>query len=122
MEIGPLHNQKPQVSSVSSATEQKAKENVPSKAQSVDTVELSSDAREKMAQMADSARAKYGLGEMPTNDSSVKSENKAGLRMDKIKTAKERVKQGFYDQQHVRQEIADKMMDDIKGFSNGETE
>ncbi|RKX25651.1 MAG: hypothetical protein DRP47_09470 [Candidatus Zixiibacteriota bacterium] len=120
MEIGPLQNHKPQVSSVPPKIEKR--ETKTGNMQPVDTVELSSNAREKLAQLADSARARYGLGEMQRGNCLENEGSSSELRVEKIKLARERISQSFYNQKHIMQEIADKLTDEIRKPLDEDTE
>ncbi|MBU8932750.1 MAG: hypothetical protein KOO62_01970 [candidate division Zixibacteria bacterium] len=117
MEIGPLHNNKPQPPAV--APKPESTTGASEKAQRSDSVELSLDARQKLTQLADTARSQYGLGEMPPRDD---ADSDGGLRMDKIRQARQRIDQGFYDQPHVRQEIAGKLANEMSKFTPGDSD
>ena len=117
MEIGPLHNNQPQALAAASKPEPTpgASENVPRG----DSVELSQNALQELSRLADTARSRYGLGEMPPHD---EVESDGSLRMDKIRQARQRINQGFYDQPHVRQEIAGKLADEMSKTTPGDSD
>ena len=110
MEIGPLqnHNHWLLPSSAKPTPELNAK--APEKSQHYDSVELSLDGRQRLAQLADTARIRHGLGKMPPRDT---AESDGSLRMDKIQQVRLRINKGFYDQPHIRKEIAEKLADEM---------
>ena len=117
MEIGPLRNYKPPPVADQPVTEQKTKG--AEKAQLCDSVELSHDARQKLAEMADAVRVTYGLGEMPPQD---EGETGGNLRTDRIFLARQRINQGYYDQPHIRFGIAEKLADEVINLSQTDFE
>lgn len=117
MEIGPLHNHRPPAQADQPVTERKAK--ATPKAPPGDSVELSSEARRSLAAMADAARANYGLGAMPQRD---EADIGGDFITDKLSLARQRIESGYYDQPHIRNEIARRLADEVNWISPTESD
>ena len=67
-----------------------------------DTVEISSDARRRLAELADTARAGLDTGRPDVAEASADD-----LRQERILLARMRMKSGYYNQSDVKKQIAD---------------
>ncbi len=109
MKIGPLPPNRP--AQTGETAPMRTKKTAEPEAGAKDRVEVSSDARMKLAEAADEARreivsgAKQREPEPQTNDL-------AGT--DRIARLRERVKSGYYERPEVRAQIVDNLADDIK--------
>jgi len=106
MEIGPLHQAR---TIVERQPAQSAPAATPpgNAAVSADSVEISGDARERLAVLADQSRA-----EQASADQSVQTAD-TGLRLDKIRLARARIRSGYYNQPQTKQDIAARLAEDL---------
>lgn len=68
-----------------------------------DTVEISSDGRRRLAELADTARAGLDAGGSDVAESASTDD----LRQERILLARMRMKSGYYNQSDVKKQIAD---------------
>ena len=109
MEIGPLSNDKPIQQQagpkrIEEKTGQQAKE-------TVDRVEISDDARARLAELADLRLQSHGDDAEPTRAGDAGPEEESNH--DRIAEIRKRIETGFYDQPEIREKIADKLVDDL---------
>ncbi len=76
-----------------------------------DTVEIVSESRRRIAHLADSLRARYGI----TDAVGVRKEidGEASSESSRIRMIQARVRSGYYDQADVLRIVADKMAEDF---------
>ncbi|HUV30200.1 MAG TPA: hypothetical protein VMY05_03790 [Acidobacteriota bacterium] len=104
MEIGPLSNKPPLPSPADRS--QDRQEAVEKGAPPQDSVEISRDARCRLAELADAA-----LRAEKTGDGAVDRADRP--REDKIEQARQRAREGFYDRPDIRDLIADRLIEDL---------
>ncbi len=122
MDIGPLSNGRPV--SLPSGKKTDGEKQVTHQPKPTDTVEISDDARRKLAELADAVlRAR---GAEPTRQAQVgdvrktegrgmsESRDTDANRADKIEQARRRIETGFYDRPEVKKEIADRLTDEME--------
>ena len=95
MEIGPLSNKQP-VPPEGGRVRSSQPETPASPKEQTDRVEISSDARTRLAEAADARLAE---------------EQQA--RREKLDLIRERIKSGFYERPEVDQQVADRLIDDL---------
>ena len=126
MDIGPLSNERPVKQPASNRTGEKIQKLEGARPQPEDVVEISQDARRKLAQLADAAlrteRKQQPVGGLTEANS---QDEKGGpvpnvTKAQNMEQIHQRLRTGFYDQPEVRREIADRLIDDIdKGDDPG---
>jgi anti-sigma28 factor (negative regulator of flagellin synthesis) len=94
MEIGPVSNKQPVQQGGAARPEQPAE--TPRPKATADCVEISDDARAKLAEAADRQLTADQVA-----------------RRDKLELVKERIKSGYYDRPEVDQAVADRLIDDL---------
>ena len=122
MEIGPVNNSKPIQPSTSQSSRRKAGDPdtpIPSLART-DTVDISEDARRKLAELADRALAEMGGvnnefdGRVDRNGkSAVSGSGKADQNSERLDEIRQRIESGYYDQPEIRGDIADRLSDEM---------
>jgi hypothetical protein len=84
-----------------------------------DRVEISENARAKLAELADQALTEQyephdGTRAGPQREAEdTRSHSSASARHSKLAEVRKRIRSGFYDQTDVKKEIADRLADDI---------
>ena len=114
MEIGPLSNRRPLPTPVDNRSE--GQPAVKNETELKDTVEISDDARTRLAQLADAAlRAARDGSRQPSDQVSTKGEGVESTipTQERIERIRERIESGFYDQPDVKGKIADRLIDDL---------
>jgi len=114
MEIGPLSNRRPLPAPVDGRFD--GQPAVKNETELKDTVEISNDARVRLAQLADAAlRAARDGSQQRTDEVSTKGEGveSAIPAQERIEQVRARIESGFYDQPDVRGKIADRLIDDL---------
>jgi hypothetical protein len=122
MEIGPVHNSKPIQPSTSQSSRRKAGDPdtpKPSPART-DTVDISEDARRKLAELADRALAEMGGvdnefdGRIDRNGKSAASgSGKADQISERLDEVRRRIESGYYDRADIKGDIADRLSDEM---------
>ncbi len=121
MEIGPVHNSKPIQPSTSQSSRRKADDPdtpKPSPART-DTVDISEDARRKLAELADRALAEMGGvdsefdGHVDRNGTSAASGGKAEQISERLDEIRRRIESGYYDRADIKGDIADRLSDEM---------
>jgi hypothetical protein len=122
MEIGPVHNSKPIQPSTSQSSRRKADDSdtpKPSPART-DTVDISEDARRKLAELADRALAEMGGvnnefdGGVERHGSLAESRSgKADQISERLDEIRRRIDSGYYDRPDIRGDIADRLSDEM---------
>lgn len=115
MDIGPVDNRRPDHQPIKKSLESKPSEEF-QRSPAIDRAEISLEARQKLSELANSARASEseaqtsrveGLDGQQRMDDDLK---KAGS-LDQIR---ERIESGYYERPEVRDQIAGSMSDDIE--------
>lgn len=119
MEIGPVHNDQPNSGRVK--TEKIKKNSGPKAAPAGDRVEISNEARMKLAALADRAlhevsRAHRQSGPAAVQKSLQQQDDKAA----KLALVRGRIEYGFYDRPDVKQKIAERLATELKRSSEEE--
>ncbi|UCC43459.1 MAG: flagellar biosynthesis anti-sigma factor FlgM [Candidatus Zixiibacteriota bacterium] len=97
MEIGPLSDNREPLSSSGKAPEGIDQEGKPADKQ--DSIEISNEARTKLAELADAALAA--------------EPNKGTTWEHRVDHIRNRIEEGFYDRLSVREKIAENLMEDL---------
>jgi len=107
MEIGPLSNYQP--GQRPEKPDQPHQETAPPEPtrKIVDKLDISLDARVRLAELADQELMRQRSGGAQPVDREV------SRGQDRIEMIRRRIESGFYDQPEVRADIADKLIDDI---------
>ncbi len=108
MEIGPVRSDHP---SSGRAETEKTKNNCePKAASAVDRIEISNEARMRLAALADRALKAASQAHRQTDSQSLqKSLEQHDDKTDKLAQARDRIESGFYDREDVRQKIAERL-------------
>ncbi len=108
MKIGPVdrNNLVPQPNRQAEPT----KDKVGQETQSADRLEVSDDARRRLAELADRARRDLLAGPLDAEAPSQADE----LASDRIARLRQKVASGFYQRPDVIQQVAENLADDIK--------
>jgi hypothetical protein len=114
MEIGPVHNSRPIQPSTSQSSRRKTDDPdtpTPSSART-DTVDISEDARRKLAELADRALAEMG-GVSNEFDGRVDRNGKADQISERLDEIRRRIEAGYYDRPEIKGDIADRLSDEM---------
>lgn len=116
MDIGPVDNRVPDHQPNKKSPDGKPPEE-PNSSQAKDRVEISLEARARLSELADQARASEVEalndnidgpdGNRPSHDETLR-------KADSVAEIRERIESGFYDRSDVMDQIADKLSDDFK--------
>lgn len=104
MEIGPLHNDKPVQSA--GGNRQKSAGEIPRIAPKKDSVEISGEARKRLAELADRYWKEAGLSSGPGAGDRCASE--------RVTRARTRIESGYYEDPEVKEKIADRLIEGIR--------
>jgi hypothetical protein len=122
MKIGPLSNEQKVWAGLQKMKSRPAKDDFEQKK---DTVEISQEARKKLAELADQALkresgGKVVAGKRPGNDDIVdkavteeENDGEKNLSPGRQAEIRKRISTGFYDRPEIRDQIIDKLADDI---------
>ena len=106
MDIGKVNNELPEYQPEKKFVAKKADELPPPVE---DKVDLSLEARRRLAEMADQA---LGVNETIGADRA-KTETDSTTKAESLDEVRQRIKSGFYEQEAVKRKIADKLADDL---------
>ena len=106
MEIGPLSNQQSGQKSIGSENPNRETSRPETARKIADRIEISENARAKLAELADQELRKQCLASKPVSADYLTDE-------ERIETIRRRIKSGFYNQPGVRTRIADELIDDL---------
>ncbi len=108
MKIGPVdrNNPAPQPNRQAEPTKEKVGKDTPA----ADRIEVSDDARRRLAELADRARRELLAGPQEAEAPSQAEE----LASDRIARLRQKVASGFYQRPEVIQRVAEHLADDIK--------
>lgn len=110
MEIGPLSNGLPMPEP--DRPKKTAQETSPARQEISDRVEISTDARARLAELAD---RELKAGGARTEAGPTRSNQNTNDRQTRIDEIREKIESGFYDRPEVRDRIVDRLTDDL-GF------
>jgi hypothetical protein len=108
MKIGTVPPNRP--AQTDETTPMRVKKEAQPKKQAVDTIEVSENARKKLAEAADNARTTLLNG---AEGSGAKSLNDLS-GSERITRLRQRVESGYYERPEIKKQIAESLADDIK--------
>jgi anti-sigma28 factor (negative regulator of flagellin synthesis) len=87
-----------------------SKETTPERQISTDRVEISNDARTKLAELADLGLKAYGTH---PEERLARPDDPTGTEKDRISEIRQKIESGFYDRPEIRDQIANNLTDDL---------